>query len=134
MTDETDETDFLEDVADLAREHTEDAIAVLAEIMKNPDAPAGVRVTAAKALLERGWGKPVAPPPPEEEPSEPPVWRIERVIINPQRPKDATDPPPPGYVWGESAQAEEPRPGEDDANAAPPAMIDTDFANPVWDG
>jgi hypothetical protein len=133
MTDETDETDFLEDVADLAREHTEDAIAVLAEIMKNPDAPAGVRVTAAKALLERGWGKAGAPPQ-DEEPPERREWRIERVIINPQRPKDATDPPPPGYVWGESSQADESRARGEDANPAPSTMIDHDFANPVWDG
>jgi hypothetical protein len=133
MTDETDETDFLEDVADLAREHTEDAIAVLAEIMKNPDAPAGVRVTAAKALLERGWGKAGAPPQ-EEEPPERREWRIERVIINPQRPKDATDPPPPGYVWGESSQADESRARDEDANPAASTMIDSDFANPVWDG
>jgi hypothetical protein len=102
--------------------------------MKDPDAPAGVRVTAAKALLERGWGKPVAPPPPEEEPSEPPVLRLERVIIDHRRPKDATDPPPPGYVWGESTQAEDTRPGEKDSKAAARARIDTDFANPVWDG
>jgi hypothetical protein len=41
-----------------ARELTEDAIDTLAAIMKDPKAPAGARILAAQALLDRGHGKP----------------------------------------------------------------------------
>lgn len=41
----------------LARQHTDAAIAALAEALKNPRE----RVPAATVLLERGWGKPVQP-------------------------------------------------------------------------
>src|SRR5689334_13718813 len=81
----TDETDFPEDICELAREHTEDAIAVLAEIMADTDAPAGARVSAAKALLERGWGK-AGTKPPDDGNRAVPITRIERVIIDPKRP------------------------------------------------
>jgi hypothetical protein len=46
------------DIRSLARSHTETAIRVLAGIMREPDAPAAARVSAAQALLDRGWGKP----------------------------------------------------------------------------
>jgi hypothetical protein len=46
------------DVADAARERTQDAIDVLAAIMRDPKAPAAARVSAAQALLDRGYGKP----------------------------------------------------------------------------
>jgi len=59
----TDETDIPDDIAALAREHARAAIAVLAEIMTDADAPAGARISAAKALLERGWGKAGTKPP-----------------------------------------------------------------------
>lgn len=42
----------------LARGWTEDAVATLAEIMNNPKASHSSRVSAANALLDRGWGKP----------------------------------------------------------------------------
>lgn len=41
----------------LARGHTDSAIAVLADIMQDGDAPAAARVSAANSLLDRGWGK-----------------------------------------------------------------------------
>ena len=44
-------------VEEAARVHTADAIGTLAEIMKNGEAPAAARVTAASVLLDRGWGK-----------------------------------------------------------------------------
>ena len=46
------------DVADAARERTQDAIDVLAAIMKDPKAPAAARISAAVALLDRGHGRP----------------------------------------------------------------------------
>ncbi len=46
------------EVAAAAREHTTEAIATLASIMRNTDATASARVSAAAILLERAWGKP----------------------------------------------------------------------------
>lgn len=46
------------DIRSLARSHTETAIRTLAGIMREKDAPAAARVSAANALLDRGWGKP----------------------------------------------------------------------------
>jgi HEAT repeat protein len=45
-------------VRDLAREQTEAAIAALVGALTATNE--GVRVAAAQALLDRGWGKPVA--------------------------------------------------------------------------
>lgn len=46
------------DIKSLARSYTDSAIKVLAGIMQQPEAPQAARVTAAVALLDRGWGKP----------------------------------------------------------------------------
>src|SRR5262249_52848053 len=48
-------------IRELAREHTEQAIRALVEIMTGEDkhAPAIARVAAAEAILDRAWGKPV---------------------------------------------------------------------------
>jgi hypothetical protein len=46
------------DVKAAARELTQDAIDVLAAIMRDPRAPAAARVSAASAVLDRGHGKP----------------------------------------------------------------------------
>ena len=48
-------------VAEAAREHAEDALSVLVAIAKDPEAPASARVSAANHILDRGYGKPVAP-------------------------------------------------------------------------
>jgi len=45
------------DIRSLARSHTESALKVLAGIMNQSEAPAAARVSAAQALLDRGWGK-----------------------------------------------------------------------------
>jgi hypothetical protein len=41
----------------LAREHTEKALQVLAQILGDLEQPGAVRVRAAELLIERGWGK-----------------------------------------------------------------------------
>lgn len=46
------------ELREAARAHTKDAIATLVSVMKNKKAPAAARVTAACALLDRGYGKP----------------------------------------------------------------------------
>jgi len=45
----------------LARQHTPNAIKVLAEIMDDSKAPPAARATAAQAVLDRGWGKAPTP-------------------------------------------------------------------------
>ena len=66
----------------LARRHTRAAIKVLAAIMNQSDGPATARVSAAQALLDRGWGK--AAQPIGGEVGGPVVLaRIERVIVDP---------------------------------------------------
>ena len=46
------------DLRSLARTHTKGAIKTLVGIMNQPKANPSARVTAAVALLDRGWGKP----------------------------------------------------------------------------
>jgi hypothetical protein len=46
------------DIRSLARSHTESALNVLAGVMNEASAPAAARVSAATALLNRGWGMP----------------------------------------------------------------------------
>ena len=53
----TDETDIPTGIQKLARTHGMAAIAVLAEIMNQANAPASARVSAARTLLDRAWGK-----------------------------------------------------------------------------
>lgn len=45
------------DIRSLARAHTGTALKTLAGIMQQDDAPPAARVSAAQALLDRGWGK-----------------------------------------------------------------------------
>jgi len=45
-------------VQELARAHTSDAVQTLVSIMTNTKAAPAARVSAAKALLDRGYGKP----------------------------------------------------------------------------
>lgn len=47
-----------EEVKTLARDHAEDAIAALAEVMNDSDEKGAARVAAARALLDRGFGAP----------------------------------------------------------------------------
>ena len=46
------------EVKELARAHTLEAIETLVSIMSNPKAAPAARVSAANALLDRGYGKP----------------------------------------------------------------------------
>jgi hypothetical protein len=48
----------LADVQNAAREHSAEALETLAQIMCDPKAPAAARISAASALLDRGYGKP----------------------------------------------------------------------------
>jgi hypothetical protein len=46
------------EVRELAREHTNEAVQTLVSIMTNQNAAPAARVSAANALLDRGYGKP----------------------------------------------------------------------------
>ena len=50
---------IVEAVRDIARESTELAITTLRTIAADAEAPHAARVSAASALLDRGWGKPM---------------------------------------------------------------------------
>ena len=50
---------ILEAVRDIARESTTLAIETLRTIAADAEAPHAARVSAASALLDRGWGKPM---------------------------------------------------------------------------
>lgn len=45
------------EIRSLARSHTPEAMKTLVEIMKDKEVNAAARVSAAQALLDRGWGK-----------------------------------------------------------------------------
>jgi hypothetical protein len=72
------------EVRALAKRHSRAAVKVLAAIMNNEDGPATARVSAAQALLDRGWGK-AAQPLAGEEGGLPILARIERVIVDPSQ-------------------------------------------------
>jgi hypothetical protein len=46
------------EVKELARAHTSEAVKTLVSIMNDPKCPPAARVSAANALLDRGYGKP----------------------------------------------------------------------------
>ena len=71
------------EIRSLARAHTESAIKVLAGVMTSEGAPHAARVSAAQALLDRGWGKPSQQLDGDGE-GGPILQRIERVIIQPK--------------------------------------------------
>ena len=77
----------VEVVRTLARRHSKAAVKVLAAIMNDEEGPATERVSAAQALLDRGWGK-AAQPLAGEEGGLPILARIERVIVDPSLQKN----------------------------------------------
>ena len=76
----------------LARKHSKAAIKTLAAIMNQDDGPATARVSAAQALLDRGWGK-AAQPLAGDEDGAAVLARIERVIIEPTKDSSGEDEP-----------------------------------------
>ena len=72
-------------IRSLARGHTEAAVNTLAGIMNATDAPHAARVSAASAILDRGWGKPAQAivGGEEDDPAISVVHKIERVIVRP---------------------------------------------------
>jgi hypothetical protein len=72
------------EIRSLARSHTRSALNVLLGVMRSKDATAAARVSAANAILDRGWGK--APQAVEKGGDGPLelIHRIERIIVHPE--------------------------------------------------
>jgi hypothetical protein len=74
----------LTEIRSLARRHARKALNVLVGVMQSEDATAAARVSAANAILDRGWGKA-----PQEKQSGSDgllelIDRIERIIVHPE--------------------------------------------------
>jgi hypothetical protein len=79
-------TKTIAEIRSLARSHTKTAINVLAGIMRSKDVTAAARVSAANALLDRGWGKATQPVGGGDDGALELIHRIERVIVHPENP------------------------------------------------
>jgi hypothetical protein len=75
----------LVEIRSLARSHTRTAIRVLVGIMRCEDATPAARVSAANAILDRGWGKATQPLENSGDGALELVHRIERVIVHPEK-------------------------------------------------
>jgi hypothetical protein len=74
----------LTEIRSIARSHTRTAVNVLVGIMRSKDATAAARVTAANAILDRGWGKATQTIDTSEDAPLEFIHRIERVIVHPE--------------------------------------------------
>src|ERR1700681_2275722 len=74
----------LTEIRSLARSHTRTALNVLVGIMRSKDATAAARVSAANAILDRGWGKATQTIETGDDRPLELVHRIERVIVHPE--------------------------------------------------
>jgi hypothetical protein len=74
----------LTEIRSIARSHTRTAINVLVGIMRANDATPAARVSAANAILDRGWGKAAQPLQNGDEGALQLIHRIERVIVHPE--------------------------------------------------
>src|SRR5216683_2439997 len=75
----------LNEIRSLARGHTRTAINVLVGVMRSKDATHAARVSAANAILDRGWGK-AAQALENGEGALELIHKIERVIVHPENP------------------------------------------------
>lgn len=72
------------EIRSLARSHTRTALNVLVGVMRSKDATAAARVTAATAILDRGWGKASQAVQNGDSGALELIHRIERVIVHPE--------------------------------------------------
>ena len=72
------------EIRSLARSHTRTALNVLVGVMRSKDATATAKVSAANAILDRGWGKAAQA---IENGGDGPlelIHKIERIIVHPE--------------------------------------------------
>jgi len=74
----------LTEIRSLARSHTRTAINALVGVMKAKDATHAARVSAATAILDRGWGRPPQALENGDNGALELIHRIERVIVSPE--------------------------------------------------
>lgn len=74
----------LTEIRSLARSHTRTALRVLVGIMRSDDATPAARLSAANAILDRGWGKAAQPIEGGADGALELVHRVERVIVHPE--------------------------------------------------
>ncbi len=74
----------LTEIRSLARSHTRTAVNVLVGVMRCKDATPAARVSAANAILDRGWGKATQPLASGDDGTLELIHRIERVIVHPE--------------------------------------------------
>jgi hypothetical protein len=72
------------EIRSLARGHTRTAINALVGVMKSKDATHAARVSAATAILDRGWGRPVQALENGDNGALELIHKIERVIVHPE--------------------------------------------------
>ena len=74
----------INEIRSLARSHTRTAINVLVGIMRSKDATAAARVSAANAILDRGWGKATQAIENGDDGALELIHKIERIIVHPE--------------------------------------------------
>ena len=72
------------EIRSLARSHTRTAINALVGVMKAKDATHAARVSAATAILDRGWGRPPQALENGDNGALELIHKIERVIVHPE--------------------------------------------------
>ena len=72
------------EIRSLARGHTRTAVSVLIRVMRSKDATPAARVSAANAILDRGWGKARQPLENGDAGALELIHRIERIIVHPE--------------------------------------------------
>jgi len=77
-------TRTITEIRSLARSHTRTALNVLVGIMRSKDATAAARVSAANAILDRGWGKARQQIENGDDGALEIIHRIERIIVYPE--------------------------------------------------
>jgi hypothetical protein len=72
------------EIRSMARSHTRTALNVLVGVMRSKDATAAARVSAANAILDRGWGKAAQAIENGDGGALELIHRIERIIVDPE--------------------------------------------------
>ena len=85
MSQHNDMSKTINEIRSLARSHTKTAVNVLVGVMRSKDATHAARVSAANAILDRGWGR-AAQALENGEGALELIHKIERVIVHPENP------------------------------------------------
>jgi len=80
----TEMTKTITEIRSIARSHTRTAINVLVGLMRSKDATAAARVSAANAILDRGWGKAAQTLENGDDGAIELIHKIERTIVYPE--------------------------------------------------